>query len=127
MRWVSVVNDGSIRSSDPALASNRNASSPSWNTSISFEARRNCRVELLDLPVQPAGEQVLAVGHPHLARTQVGVGDREALVERGDRQRNPHGDGERDRRRDRFARANQAVKLPTCDLPGEFRRSSSSG
>ena len=38
MRWVSVVNDGSIRSIDPTPASSRNTSSPSWNTSTSFEA-----------------------------------------------------------------------------------------
>jgi hypothetical protein len=38
MRCVSVVNEGSMRSSEPALRSRRKTSSPSWKTSTSLDA-----------------------------------------------------------------------------------------
>nr|RZI34326.1 hypothetical protein BJQ95_03468 [Cryobacterium sp. SO1] len=46
-------------------------------------------VQLLDLPVQPARQQLLTVRHPHVTGLEVHIRDREPLVQHSERQRNP--------------------------------------
>ena len=66
---------------------------------------RDGRVELFDLTVQPAREQVFGVRHPDLAGMKLGVGDRVALVQHREPQRHSREHRDSRPRGDRLARA----------------------